>query len=184
MWLINRNTKVIVCWGRSLTTQWQFSWYFYPEFQSINFQASLLKFSKIAALYSHQQQDAVAGDHCRNDDEHHEPVHPSVQLSEALPDNGTMEGRLTLWITSATKKKRKPEKILGFCASFNVPCAPPPHPTTHQFTSSWSLKVTRQMYIQHRESRETRLTSENQQHACYSEKSRENVNNIHFLVYV
>lgn len=167
---MNRNTKVIVCWGRSATTQWQFSWYFHPEFQSTNFQASLSKFSKIAALYSHQQQDAVAGDHCRNDDEHHEPVHPPVQLSEALPDNGTMEGRLCY--NKGHKERKNTREDSRLCASFNVACVFFFPLITHQFTSSWSLKVTRQMYIQHRESRETRLTSENQQHACYSEKSR------------
>lgn len=36
---------------------------------------------------------------------------------------------------------------------------------THQLSSSWSLKVTRQMYIQHRESRETSTTSAHQQPA-------------------
>lgn len=37
---------------------------------------------------------------------------------------------------------------------------------SHQLTSSWSLNVTRQMYIQQRESRDTKRTTENPQQAC------------------
>lgn len=58
----------------------------------------------------YQEQDAVAGQHCRNDDSQHEEIHPTFQHFETLPKKKTIEvSRMEV-----THKERK-ERIQGFC---------------------------------------------------------------------
>lgn len=82
-----------------------------------------------------------------------------------------MEGSRIKGHQNERKRREIKERILGFCASFNMGCGLF-CVYLHQLTSSWSLKVTQQMYIQIRESRATRATTENQQHAHWNHKSR------------
>lgn len=52
---------------------------------------------------------------------------------------------------------------------------------THSFTSVWSLKAIKQMYIQLRASMDTKDRKENQQHDLYKQKQNKTAHFKHFF---